>query len=98
MMANITVFKGGKFHCIERLHMMSQHSNNLVTATAGILVHIEAVHQNGRRFHGKRMHANGDYSCNFKDNTSFMNPQNKWYTASEQRTEGNRKQDTKSNI
>ena len=43
--------------------MMSQHSNSLATATAAI-VHvaqrksIEAVHQNGRHFHGKKMHAN----------------------------------------
>ena len=42
--------------------MMSQHSNSLATATADNLAHneksIETVHQNGRRFHGKRMHAN----------------------------------------
>ena len=41
--------------------MMSQHSNSLATATAAILVHNEnllRLHQNGRHFHGKRMHAN----------------------------------------
>ena len=51
---------------LEHLNMMSQHSNSLATATAAILqflVHNEnllrlCMHQNGRCFHGKRMHAN----------------------------------------
>ena len=51
---------------IEHLHMMSQHSNSLATATAANLVHNEnllRLNQNGRHFHGKRMHTNGLLVC-----------------------------------
>ena len=45
-------------HAIERLHMMSQHSNSLATAAAAILVHNENLLRLCTKMAAVSMHAN----------------------------------------